>query len=222
MGMTSFDKLQSALADRTATVGIIGLGYVGLPLAAATARRGFATTGFDVDPAKEAQIKAGRYLTWRSREFGISTRFIELAGEINTAMPNHVVDVLARALDERLKLAVSAGRVLVIGLAYKKNIADVRESPSFKLMSLLEARGAKVDFHDPHVTEAPNTREHAEYAGRRSKDLSADTLKDFDAVLISTDHDAVDYGLLATAKLVVDTRNAMAKHGVGGPNVVKA
>ncbi|WP_334163936.1 nucleotide sugar dehydrogenase [Phenylobacterium sp.] len=162
------------------------------------------------------------YLTWRSREFEISTRFIELAGEINTAMPNHVVDVLARALDERLKLALSAAKVLVIGLAYKKNVEDVRESPSFKLMSLLEARGARVSFHDPHVPEAPNTREHPEFAGRRSAPLTAESLRGFDAVLISTDHDAVDYGLLAGAKLVVDTRNAMARHGLSGANVVKA
>lgn len=162
------------------------------------------------------------YLTWRSREFEVPTRFIELAGEINTAMPNHVVDVLARALDERLRLAVSASRVLVVGLAYKKNVEDVRESPSFKLMSLLEARGAKVAFHDPHVPEAPVTREHPEFAGRRSVALSAETLKDFDAVLIATDHDAVDYRLLAEAPLVVDTRNAMARHGVQGEHVFKA
>lgn len=162
------------------------------------------------------------YLTWRSREFEISTRFIELAGEINTAMPNHVVEVLARALDERLKLALSASRVLVIGLAYKKNVEDVRESPSFKLMSLLEARGAQVGFHDPHVPEAPNTREHPEFAGRKSAPLTVESLRGFDAVLISTDHDAVDYGLLADAKLVVDTRNAMARHGLSGANIVKA
>ncbi|HVI33705.1 nucleotide sugar dehydrogenase [Phenylobacterium sp.] len=162
------------------------------------------------------------YLTWRSREFEVPTRFIELAGEINTSMPNHVVDVLARALDERLKRALSASRVLVIGLAYKKNVADVRESPTFKLMSLLEARGAEVAFHDPHVPEAPSTREHAEYAGRRSTALTAETVSGFDAILISTDHDAVDYGLLADASLVVDTRNAMAARGLPGHNVVKA
>ena len=162
------------------------------------------------------------YLTWSSREFEISTRFIELAGEINTAMPNHVVEVLARAVDEQLKLALSAAKVLVVGLAYKKNVEDVRESPSFKLMSLLETRGAHVSFHDPHVPEAPNTREHPEFAGRKSVALTPDTLRGFDVVLISTDHDAVDYGLLTQAKLVVDTRNAMAKHGLSGPNVVKA
>jgi UDP-N-acetyl-D-glucosamine dehydrogenase len=159
------------------------------------------------------------YLTWRSREFEISTRFIELAGEINTFMPHHVVEVLARALDQRLKLALSAAKILVVGLAYKKNVADVRESPSFKLMALLEARGASIAFHDPHVPQAPNTREHPEYAGRASVALDPAA---YDAVLIATDHDAVDYGALTSARLVVDTRNAMAARGIFSPNVVKA
>ena len=163
------------------------------------------------------------YLTWKSREFDIGTRFIELAGEINTSMPGHVVEVLARALDARFRTALSAARVLIIGLAYKPNVSDVRESPSFKLMHLLEARGAQVDFHDPHVPQAPMTREHAEYAGRLSKEYSAEVLAGYDAVLISTDHDAVDYELLASsAKLVIDTRNAMARRGLARPSVVKA
>jgi UDP-N-acetyl-D-glucosamine dehydrogenase len=163
------------------------------------------------------------YLTWKSREFDVGTRFIELAGEINTSMPGHVVEVLARALDARFRTALSAARVLIIGLAYKPNVADVRESPSFKLMHLLEARGAQVDFHDPHVPQAPMTREHAEYAGRLSAELSGEVLAGYDAVLISTDHDAVDYELLArSAKLVVDTRNAMARRGLARPSVVKA
>lgn len=163
------------------------------------------------------------YLTWKSREYEIGTRFIELAGEINTAMPGHVVETLARALDSRFKTALSAARILMIGLAYKPNVSDVRESPSFKLMELLERRGARVQFHDPHVPEAPMTREHAEFGGRKSAPLNATSLADFDAVLISTDHDAVDYGLIAShAKLVVDTRNAMARRGLPGANVVKA
>ncbi|THD77700.1 MAG: nucleotide sugar dehydrogenase [Phenylobacterium sp.] len=163
------------------------------------------------------------YLTWKSREFDIGTRFIELAGEINTAMPNHVVEVLARTLDGRFQTALSASKILVLGLAYKPNVSDVRESPSFRLMELLEARGAKVEFHDPHVPEAPMTREHAEFGGRRSTALTAETLAGFDAVLISTDHDAVDFGLIAEhAQLVVDTRNAMARRGLAGPKVVKA
>jgi UDP-N-acetyl-D-glucosamine dehydrogenase len=163
------------------------------------------------------------YLTWKSREFEIGTRFIELAGEINTAMPGHVVETLARALDARFKTALSAARILMIGLAYKPNVSDVRESPSFKLLEILEGRGARVEFHDPHVPEAPMTREHAAFGGRESTALDAETLAGFDAVLISTDHDAVDYGLLAGhAKLIVDTRNAMARRGLWGPSVVKA
>jgi UDP-N-acetyl-D-glucosamine dehydrogenase len=163
------------------------------------------------------------YLTWKSREYEIGTRFIELAGEINTAMPGHVVETLARALDARFQTALSAARILMIGLAYKPNISDVRESPSFKLMELLEGRGATVEFHDPHVPQAPMTREHAEFGGRTSTALDAGALGEFDAVLISTDHDAVDYGLIAKhAKLVVDTRNAMARRGLAAPSVVKA
>ncbi|HEY8572894.1 nucleotide sugar dehydrogenase [Phenylobacterium sp.] len=163
------------------------------------------------------------YLTWKAREFDLGARFIELAGEINTAMPNHVVEVLDRALDQRFQKALSASKVLVIGLAYKPDVADVRESPSFKLMELLEARGAEVSFHDPHVPEVPPTREHAEYNGRRSAELTPETLAAVDAVLISTDHAAVDYALVsAHAKLVVDSRNAMARRGLFRANVVKA
>ncbi|MCR5879498.1 nucleotide sugar dehydrogenase [Phenylobacterium sp. J367] len=162
------------------------------------------------------------YLTWRSREFEVPTRFIELAGEINTAMPNHVVEVLARALDARRQTALSTARILVIGLAYKKNVADVRESPTFKLMTLLERRGAEVAFHDPHVEAIPPTREHAEFAGRRSVALTSEAAAGYDAVLIATDHDAVDYAALAAAPLVVDTRNVMARRGLDLTNVVKA
>jgi UDP-N-acetyl-D-glucosamine dehydrogenase len=163
------------------------------------------------------------YLTWKSREFEIGTRFIELAGEINTAMPKHVVEALARALDARFGLALSASKVLILGLAYKADVSDVRESPSFKLMELLEKRGATVEFHDPHVPTAPMTREHAEYGGRPSTPLTAETLARFDAVLIATDHAAVDYEVVAReAKLVVDTRNALTKRGLAGANLVKA
>lgn len=163
------------------------------------------------------------YLTWKSREFGLPTRFIELAGEINTAMPRYVVERLAEALDRRLGIALSRSKVLVIGLAYKKNVSDVRESPSFKLIELIEERGGVVEFHDPHVPTVPMTREHAELSGRASTPLTAGTLKGFDAVLISTDHDDVDYALIAEyAKLVVDSRNAMAKRGLPMGKVVRA
>ena len=137
------------------------------------------------------------YLTWKSREFDMPTRFIELAGEINLAMPRYVVGRLEEALDRRLGKSLGSARVLIVGLSYKKNVADVRESPTFKLLELLEARGAAVSFHDPHVKTIPPTREHAAFAGRRSTAISVGTLAEHDAVLLSTDHDAVDYALIA-------------------------
>ena len=163
------------------------------------------------------------YLTWKSREFDLPTRFIELAGEINLAMPRYVVERLALALDSRHQKALSGSRVLVLGLSYKKNIPDIRESPTFKLFELLEQRGATVDYHDPIVTEIPETREHAHYTGRKSVNLDAKSLVGYDAVLISTDHDAVDYEAIARhARLVVDTRNVMARRQIKSANVIKA
>lgn len=163
------------------------------------------------------------YLTWKAREYDYPTRFIELAGEINVTMPRHVVETLSRALDARLGRPLGSAKVLIIGLAYKKNVADVRESPSFKLIEQMQARGAKVDFHDPHVPVVPPTREHGELAGRTSVPLSEAQLAEYDAVLISTDHDAVDYQLIAAqAPLIVDTRNAIARRGLASERVVKA
>lgn len=163
------------------------------------------------------------YLTWKSREFDTPTRFIELAGEINTAMPRYVVGRLEEALDRHAGLALGRARILMIGLAYKKNVSDIRESPSFKLMELIQKRGGRCDFHDPHVAEIPTTREHAEFKGRRSVALSADAVAVYDAVLISTDHDTVDYALLAAkARLIIDTRNVFAKKGLTNERVVKA
>ncbi|HZZ90523.1 MAG TPA: nucleotide sugar dehydrogenase [Caulobacteraceae bacterium] len=163
------------------------------------------------------------YLTWKSREFDMPTRFIELAGEINLAMPRYVVGRLEEALDRRLGKSLGSARVLIVGLAYKKNVADVRESPTFRLLDLLEARGAAVSFHDPHVSEVPPTREHGAYAGRRSIPISPATVAEHDAVLVATDHDVVDYALIsAQARLIVDTRNVFARLGLAGPNIVKA
>jgi UDP-N-acetyl-D-glucosamine dehydrogenase len=163
------------------------------------------------------------YLTWKAREYEISTRFIELAGEINAAMPRHVVDRLARALDEHRGRGLSGARVLLIGLAYKKNVDDTRESPALKLIELMEGRGATVEYHDPHVPVIPPTREHPEFAGRRSVRLEAQSLAQFDAVLIATDHDAVDYALVAKhAKLTIDTRNALGRAGLQGKAIIKA
>lgn len=163
------------------------------------------------------------YLTWKSREFELPTRFIELAGEINSAMPRHVVSKLAEALDIRLGKALSRSRILVIGLAYKKNVPDIRESPSLKLIELIGERKGSVDYHDPFVAEVPATREYMALKGRRSVDLDEQTVRGYDAVLISTDHDIVDYGALARwSPLIVDTRNAFARRGIEGSNIVKA
>jgi UDP-N-acetyl-D-glucosamine dehydrogenase len=149
------------------------------------------------------------YLTWKAREHDITTRFIELAGEVNTSMPRHVLERLARALDARASKGLNGARILVVGLAYKKNVDDIRESPALTIMEMLEARGARLEYHDPYVSMIPVTREHASLAGRRSQALLPDVLGAVDAVLIVTDHDEVDYeALVAGAPLVVDTRNA--------------
>jgi UDP-N-acetyl-D-glucosamine dehydrogenase len=163
------------------------------------------------------------YLAWKSREYDLPTRFIELAGEINLAMPRYVVNKVEEALDRRLSLSLGRARILILGLAYKKNVADVRESPSFKLMKLLEQRGAQVDFHDPYVRNIPVTREHSEFAGRQSVELKAETLEAYDGVLIATDHEAVDYALIARhARLVIDTRNIFARRSIAGDHIVRA
>jgi len=149
------------------------------------------------------------YLTWKAREYDVATRFIELAGEVNTAMPHYVIERLARALDERFARGLNGARILMMGLAYKKNVDDTRESPALRLIELLEGRGAKVDYHDPMVAEIPPTRHHGPIAGRKSVSFDAKTIAGYDAVLIVTDHDGVDYAaLVSAAKLVVDTRNA--------------
>ena len=151
------------------------------------------------------------YLTWKAREFNVATRFIELAGEINTAMPRHVVTRLMEALSDRGR-ALKGAKVLLLGLAYKKDVEDVRESPAFVLWELLQERGANVMFHDPFVAVVPPTREHAQFAGIKSEPLSEDFLKNIDAALIVTDHSSVDYEMVARcAPLTVDTRNACGK-----------
>lgn len=159
------------------------------------------------------------YLAWKAREYDLSTRFVELAGEINARMPHHVVDRLAQALDRQGR-TLHGARILIVGLAYKKNVPDIRESPSLKLIELIEARGARAAFHDPHLPAIPRTREYGALMGRASTPLA--DLAAFDAVLIATDHDAVDYARLAQARLVIDTRNAMARRGHTGPHIVKA
>ncbi|MCL4768143.1 MAG: nucleotide sugar dehydrogenase [Hyphomicrobiaceae bacterium] len=163
------------------------------------------------------------YLTWKAREHDVTTRFIELAGQINTGMPYHVVDRLIAALDRAGSRGLNGARILIIGLAYKKNVDDTRGSPSLKLIELIEARGATADFHDPHASVVPVTREYPQLAGRASVALTAAGLAAYDAVLIATDHDAVDWPALARhSRLIVDTRNACARAGVTGAHIVKA
>jgi UDP-N-acetyl-D-glucosamine dehydrogenase len=163
------------------------------------------------------------YLTWKAREFGIGTRFIELAGEINSNMPAYVINRLAIALDSQQKKGLNGSRILVVGLAYKKNIDDTRESPSLTLIDLLEARGAIVDFHDPYVLTIPVTRKHGPLANRKSVTLTDDNVRSYDCVLIATDHDEIDYKSLAEmSRLVVDTRNACRRNGITGSHIISA
>ena len=163
------------------------------------------------------------YLTWKAREFGIATRFIELAGQINSSMPQHVVEQLALAIDRKSAKGLNGAKILVIGVAYKKNVDDVRESPSLKIMELLEGRGARVDFHDPYVAIIPEMREHRTLIGRKSRAWLPAEFKAYDAALIVTDHDCVDYRALAdNTALIVDTRNACRRAGVDEPHVVLA
>lgn len=163
------------------------------------------------------------YLSWRAQQFGMDARFIELAGEINTAMPRRVVDRLEKELTVRHGKSLTGAKILLIGLAYKKNVDDTRESPALRLIELIEGRGASVAYHDPHVPVIPPTREHPNLTGRKSVDLAPTTISNFIATLICTDHDGIDYAALVNASnLVVDTRNVTA--GIPDPEdkVVKA
>ncbi len=163
------------------------------------------------------------YLTWASRAHELPTRFIELAGEINSAMPRHVVARLAEALDRRAGKALSRSKVLVIGLAYKKNVPDIRESPSLKLIELIEERGGSASYYDPHVPEIPPTREYGAFRGRPSASWNEADIRAFDAILIATDHDDVDYAALAEwGALIVDTRNVFARRGIAADTILKA
>lgn len=163
------------------------------------------------------------YLTWKSREYGLTTRFIELAGEINISMPRYVVANLEQALDSHLAKSLGSSRILVVGLAYKKNIADIRESPALTLVELMEGRGVTVDYHDPYVPQIPTTREHAALAGRNSVPLTPKNIKRYDAVVIATDHDCIDFAALSSnARLIVDTRNVISRKGLAKTNTIKS
>lgn len=148
------------------------------------------------------------YLTWKAREFDVHTRFIELAGQVNRSMPRYVVDACIGALNDVCK-SIRDSRVLVIGLAYKPNVDDDRESPTYELMDLLDELGAKVSYHDPFVPVVRPSREHSHWAGHASVAWQRSVIESFDLVLISTWHDCLDIGQLGQwARRIVDTRNA--------------
>ena len=162
------------------------------------------------------------YLTWKAREYGKHTRFIELAGEINTAMPEHVVNRVIAALNSQRK-ALNGSKILVMGLAYKPNVDDERESPSYVLMDLLIERGAKVDYYDPYVPVIKPTREHSQFAGKKSIEWNRTAVQSFDLVLVATNHSCVNYQELGDwAQCIIDTRNAMAPVQVAPGKVWKA
>ncbi len=162
------------------------------------------------------------YLTWKAREYGQHTRFIELAGEVNTRMPEHVVHRVSDALNSQQK-SINGSQILILGLAYKPNVDDERQSPSYVLMDLLQQRGAEVNYYDPYVPVIKPTREHAQFAGRKSVEWNRATIQKFDVVLIATNHSCVNYRELANwASCIVDTRNAMAAVPVNSGQVWKA
>ena len=163
------------------------------------------------------------YLSFRAQQFGQDTKFIKLAGELNTHMPHYVVNILKKAMNEKLSLVLSSSKVLLVGIAYKKNIDDTRESPGFVIMDLLESFGAQVDYYDPLIPEIPNTRGHPNLAGRKSIKWSRKNLSKYDSTLICADHDIIDYEKLVNySKLIVDTRNATASFKDSQFKIVKA
>ncbi len=160
------------------------------------------------------------YLSWKARQYNLSTRFIELAGEVNLSMPPYVIAKLADALNRHGK-ALNGAKILILGLAYKKDVDDMRESPSLELIELLRQKRAKVEYNDPHIPKAPRTREH--HLKMRSKKLTRKMLATYDAVLISTDHSVYDYDfIVANAQLVIDTRNATKDVKRGRSKIARA
>jgi UDP-N-acetyl-D-glucosamine dehydrogenase len=159
------------------------------------------------------------YLTWKAREYDIHTRFIELAGEINTSMPYYVVEKTIRALNAN-KIPIKDAKILLIGISYKPNVDDVRESPSLKIMELLEQAGSLVDYHDPYISIIPKTRKF--YFEKHSVPLTPQSISQYDAIVITTNHSNIDYGLIAEkAKLIIDTRNALKTKGIQNGRIWK-
>ncbi|MEY0878374.1 nucleotide sugar dehydrogenase [Providencia manganoxydans] len=157
------------------------------------------------------------YLTWKAREYGVNTRFIELSGEINRAMPEYVLNKLINGLNQQGK-ALSRSKVLILGIAYKKNVDDMRESPSVELMEIIQEKGATIAYSDPHVPTFPKMREH--HFNLSSEELSIDNLSTFDAVILATNHDKFDYSLIKKhSKLLIDTRGIYRELA---ENIIKA
>ncbi len=162
------------------------------------------------------------YLTYKAREYGIQTKFIELAGEINSTMPSHVVSKLREALSDKFKTALNGAKILVIGLSYKIDIDDLRESPALEIISQLSSLKSKVDYHDNYFKSIPNTRNYGYLAGKKSIALNSTNIKKYNAVIIVTNHSYIDYlGLTKHAKLIIDTRNALGHLDESG-NIIKA
>jgi UDP-N-acetyl-D-glucosamine dehydrogenase len=158
------------------------------------------------------------YLTWKAREYGASTRFIELAGEINTSMPEYVLQKISLALN-RVEKSINGSKILVLGLAYKKNVDDHRESVTFKIMDDLNNNGAKVDYNDPYIPEIVNMREYKQFVGKKSTPL--ENLKEYDLTAILTDHTCYDYeSIVNQSKIVIDTRNSCGN--IKSSKIIKA
>lgn len=160
------------------------------------------------------------YLTWKAREYDYSTRFIELAGEINSFMPYYVMDKVIEALDDKGR-NLKGSKILLLGMSYKKNVDDMRESPSLKLMDILLEKGAKVNYHDPYIPELPKTRKYN--FERKSIELTVKRLKSYDCIIVSADHDQYDKEMiLRNANIIVDTRNLFKISGLKSGNIYKA
>ncbi|HEY2909610.1 MAG TPA: UDP binding domain-containing protein, partial [Gemmataceae bacterium] len=162
------------------------------------------------------------YLTWVARQYGCNTRFIELAGEVNTGMPAYVVSKVADALNDR-GLPIKGSKIALLGMAYKKDVDDPRESPSFELLDRLAKKGADVSYNDPHIPALPRMRHWPNLGAMASTPLTVDYLGEQDCVLIATDHSAYDYDwIVANSRLVVDTRNATRRVRAGWERVIRA
>ncbi len=162
------------------------------------------------------------YLTWKAKEYGVNTKFIELAGEINRSMPEYVVSLAMQALNRKMR-SINGSKILIIGLAYKANVDDMRESPAFYLMDSLKSEGAELSYYDPHIPKIPTTREHKEWTGLESISWEEETISQFDCVIIATAHDKVNFSDLAEwSDCIVDTRNAMSEIPTAQGQVTKA